>query len=170
MPQTDKIDRETPLQECFQSRCTVLRLKPGYSRKVSQYTMAMKKGTDGWDENTTQYAKKRRRLREHRDEMRIMFDLIEEQGWEDELEERLIVETGNNGFWLGRDDSVHGVDLHSDEDEDPEEKLREEVRELKSQLADRRTLIQALTEHRQLVKIALDMERARMKSEDRDAK
>ena len=128
-----------------------------------------KKGTRGWNENTTQYAKKRRLLREHRDEMRIMFDLIDAYGFEFELNERLLDETGNNGFWLGY--GPH--DLGSDEEEDPEENLREEVRELKSQLTDRTALIQALTEHRrknELEKALLDMERARMKCEDRPRK
>ena len=81
--------------------------------------------------------------------------------------------TGNIGFWLGHDDRVHGMDLDNDEDEDPEEKLREEVRELKSQLADKTALIEALTEHRRkqdLEQVLLDMERARMKCEDRPGK
>jgi len=133
----------------------------------------MQKGMRGWNEKTTAYAKKRRWLREHRVEMRIMTDLVEEEGLEHELNERILAGTGNNGFWLGHDDGVHGMDLDSEEDEDPEEKLREEVRELKSQLADKTALIEALTEHRRkqdLEQVLLDMERARMKCEDRPGK
>ena len=129
----------------------------------------MQKGMRGWNEKTTAYAKKRRWLREHRVEMRIMTDLVEEEGLEHELNERILAGTGNNGFWLGY--GPH--DLDSDEDEDPEKKLREEVRELKSQLADRTALIEALTEHRRkqdLEQVLLDMERARMKCEDRPRK
>ena len=52
--------------------------------------------------------------------MRIMDELIEENGLEEELEERLIDETGNTNFWLGEHESW---DEGSDQ-EDPEAALR----------------------------------------------
>ena len=66
-------------------------------------------------EPRTGYAKKRRLLREHRRNMRIMEELVNENGLTSELEERLIEETGNTHFWLGVD-SV--MDEPSDQ-EDP---------------------------------------------------
>jgi hypothetical protein len=70
----------------------------------------------------TAYARKRRRLREHRAQMRVMDDLIAEAGLERELEERLIEETGNTGFWMGQDSEL---DEGSDR-EDPERQLLDE--------------------------------------------
>ena len=49
----------------------------------------------------TAYAKKRRWLRAHRAEMRVASDLIADNG-QAELEDRMIRETGNTAFWLGR--------------------------------------------------------------------
>ena len=50
----------------------------------------------------TAYAKKRRWLRAHRAEMRVASDLIADNGLQAELEDRMIRETGNTAFWLGR--------------------------------------------------------------------
>ena len=66
----------------------------------------------------TGYAKKRRLLRQHRVEMRIMSELIEEHGLDEELEERVVEETGNNSFWLGEDgDGPFAMDEGSDQDD-----------------------------------------------------
>ena len=54
----------------------------------------------------TGYAKKRRLLREHRRSMRIMQELVNENGLTSELEERLTDETGNTNFWLGVDSDM----------------------------------------------------------------
>ena len=62
-------------------------------------------------EPRTGYAKKRRLLREHRRNMRIMDELVDEHGLSSELEERLVDETGNTNFFLGED-------AHIDEDSD----------------------------------------------------
>ena len=103
----------------------------------------------GWDCGCTKYAKKRRLLREHRNQMRIMDSLISDCNlrdelqerienetdntgfWlgydlQDELEERIEAETGNTGFWLGYDDDSEGLDESSDK-EDPEKTLRKEI-------------------------------------------
>ena len=42
-------------------------------------------GCLGWECGCTSYAKKRRLLRAHRVQMRVMTELIEEQGLEEEL-------------------------------------------------------------------------------------
>ena len=52
--------------------------------------------------------------------MRIMDDLINDYDLQDEVEERVVEETGNTGFWLGYDSE--GLDESSDK-EDPEKTL-----------------------------------------------
>jgi len=88
----------------------------------------------------TAYAKKRRWLRAHRDELRIARDLLAERGLDAELETRLIRETGNTGFWLGFDDEL---DEPSDV-EDPEAALRQEVAGLRAEASDRTSMVQAV--------------------------
>ena len=88
----------------------------------------------------TAYAKKRRWLRAHRDELRIARDLLAERGLDAELETRLIAETGNTGFWLGFDDEL---DEPSDV-EDPEAALRDEVAGLRAEASDRTSMVQAV--------------------------
>ena len=57
--------------------------------------------------------------------MRVMQDLIEENGLDDELEEAMVEETGNTHFWLGH---VNEFDEDSDTP-DPEASLKDEVGE-----------------------------------------
>ena len=69
----------------------------------------------GWNCGCTEYAKKRRLLRDHRINMRIVDDVILVNGLQEELEERMIQETGDANFFLGLD-----VDLDEPSDaEDP---------------------------------------------------
>ena len=110
----------------------------------------------------TAYAKKRRWLRAHREELRIARDLIADHGLEAELENRLIRETGNTGFWLGSDDEL---DEPSDAD-DPEEKLSAAVQSLREEASDRTSMVQAVQGALQCGRIQLDLERARMRLED----
>jgi hypothetical protein len=75
----------------------------------------------GWNCGCTRYAKKRRLLREHRVNMRIMEEVIWEHGLADVLEARLEDETGNTNFWLEHDPEE--MDESSDT-EDPEQQAR----------------------------------------------
>ena len=87
--------------------------------------------------------------------MRVMDNVIHENGLDEELEDRLIDETGNTNFWLGQD-----VDLDEPSDEeDPEQQLRAEA-------ADRRAMAQAVQGALECRGVLLDMERARMELED----
>ena len=109
----------------------------------------------GRDCGCTGYSKKRRLLREHRREMRVMVELIEEYGLEDELEERLIDETGNTNFIFGeREPMDEGRDQ-----EDPEAALRQEVNDKSAFLAGARCIVEA----RETV---TELERARRRLED----
>jgi hypothetical protein len=67
-----------------------------------------------------------------------MTDLIEDQGLEDELEELLIEETCNTGFWLGHDPGPGGLDEASD-CEDP----MADVHVMRQELAERESFVQA---------------------------
>ena len=112
----------------------------------------------------TAYAKKRRLLRQHRENMRVMQDLIEEHGLGRELEERLIDQTGNN-FHLADHDFM---DEDSDQ-EDPEAALRRELADqsaLRQEQADQSAFVEAASGALQHRKIATDLERARMMLED----
>ena len=50
---------------------------------------------------TTAYACLLRALQEHRDEMRVMMEIVNEHNAEEDFRERLMERTGNNEFWLG---------------------------------------------------------------------
>ena len=78
-------------------------------------------------------------LRKHRVNMRIMQELLESYGHEDELEAWLIEETGNTQFFL---DENAEMDEDSDAP-DPEAELREEVRALRREAADHRAFFAA---------------------------
>jgi hypothetical protein len=98
----------------------------------------------------TAYARKRRQLRKHREQMRVMEDIIAEAGLSHELEERMIEETGNTGFWLGEDSEMD----EGSNKEDPERPLREELR-------DRQQMIQAVRGALECQAMRRDLERAR---------
>ena len=84
-----------------------------------------------------------------------MDDIIQEEGLEEELEERMVAETGNTNFWLGLNEIM---DEGSDQ-EDPEAALRQ-------QLADKSAFVEAATGVLQYSKMAADLEHARMMLED----
>ena len=90
--------------------------------------------------------------------MRHIMNVIEENGLTEELEERLIEETGNVEFCLAEDSGSEGLDEGSDR-EDPETILRKE-------LSDRHFFVQAAQDMLQSRSIATDLERARMELED----
>ena len=103
----------------------------------------------------TGYAQKRRLLRWHRRNMRVMDELIEDHGLEEELQELLVDETGNTNFWLGVHESM---DADSDQ-EDPEAALHQEVDDKSAFLAGARCIVEAR-------ETATKLERARMRLED----
>jgi hypothetical protein len=111
----------------------------------------------------TRYAKKRRLLRRHRVQMRIMDEIIADHGLDEELEEALIDETGNTGFWLGIDSD--GMDEGSDR-EDPERVLQQQVAELRKEAADASNFVAAAQQVLERHRIQTDLERARMQLED----
>ena len=121
----------------------------------------------------TGYTRLRRTLRAHREQMRVMEDLIDNHGLEDDMESELIAVTGNTGFWLGLDDEPGGMDASSSDDDDPEFALELQVRALRRESADRQRFFDAIAGARDnrraladLEHARLDLERARMRLED----
>ena len=94
--------------------------------------------------------------------MRIMDELIEENGLTSELEERLIEETGNTNFWLGVDSDM---DELSDED-DPEEMADSMVHRLYTEVQDKKSFVDAVQGALDNRAMARDLDRARMQLED----
>ena len=59
------------------------------------------------------YAKKRRLLRDHRVQMRVMEDLLHDAGLEEDYNTEVMLELGNAPFYLGFDDGPGGMDESS---------------------------------------------------------
>jgi hypothetical protein len=136
-----------------------------YCSDVCRHAAGDRSGCGGWDCGCTQYAKKRRLLCNHRVQMRVMQDLIDDHDLQSECEEAIIAETGNTGFWLGHDTGPGGLDEESD-CEDPEAAAKHEASQLRQEAADRRGLVAAVQGALECRAITRDLERARMQSED----
>ena len=94
--------------------------------------------------------------------MLIMDDLIADHGLKDELEYRLIEETGNSNFFLGFQASM---DEPSDV-EDPEQQLRATVDSLSAEAVDQSAMVQAVQGALDCRGVTLHLERAVMELED----
>ena len=114
----------------------------------------------------TPYARKRRCLREHRVQMRVMQDLLDEAGLIEEYHAEVMVELDNAPYWLGFDDGPGGMDEQSDE-EDPEVALRCENEQLRREAADQQAFIAAVQGAQEHQAMRLELERAHMQLEDR---
>ena len=111
---------------------------------------------------STGYSRKRRLLRRHREQMRVMEDLICDHGLRADLDLRMVYETGNTPFWLGRT-------LTMDEDSDapdPEEELRAENEMLRREARESRALVDAAAAMADCEILRQELERARMARED----
>ena len=112
------------------------------------------------------YAKKRRLLREHRIQMRVVEDLLDLNNLTEEYNVEVMMELDHVPFWLGVDDGPDGMDEKSD-CEDPETVLRHENNQLRREAADRQAFITAVQALRAHEAMKLELERARMQLEDR---
>ena len=121
-----------------------------------------KTGCYGWNCGCTSYAKKRRLLRDHRRNMRVMDDVITENGLEQELEERLIEETGNTNFWLGHDREMDG----DSDQEDPEAAAKQRANDLLQESKGKEAFVTAAQDALACRAVATDLERARLQLED----
>ena len=112
------------------------------------------------------YAKKRRFLRDHRVQMRVMEDVIEYNGLTEEYHAEVMVEMDNVPFWLGFDDGPGGMDESSDT-EGPETIQRRENEGLRRAFADLQAFIAAVQGLQDHQAMRLEIERMRMQLEDR---
>ena len=103
----------------------------------------------------TGHAIKRRLLREHREQMRVMDHVICQNELDAAVEDLMIQQTGNTCFYLGWDSEL---DEPSDA-EDPEQELR-------AAAADQSAMVQAVQGALECGKVLQDMEQARMQLED----
>ena len=117
-----------------------------------------------WNEcGCTKYAKKRRLLRAHREEMRGMDHVIDNYGLQDELERLTVAATGNTGLSLEYDSE--GLDESSDK-EDPEKTLRQDIDALRQDIDDKSHFLDAASSTLMLRRMTTEVERARMQMED----
>ena len=110
----------------------------------------------------TGYAKKRRLLRKHRACMRVMDDLIVEEGLAPDLDGRMIRYTGDTNFIL---DDHSDMDEESDK-EDPEATAKKQLTAARRDLTDRSSFVEAAAGVLRQQQVQRDMERARMTLED----
>ena len=137
-----------------------------FCSKVCRHAAGDRSGCYGWDCGCTRYAKKRRLLRGHRAEMRVMMDFIEDRGLEDELQDDMISETGNTNYFLGSDSEMdEGSDV-----EDPEAQAKEEASALRAETANRQSFLEAVQGALHCRSVQTDLERARMQLEDARSK
>ena len=129
-----------------------------YCNRLCCHAAGNRSACNGWNCGCTGYSKKRRLLRAHREQMRVMEDFIDSHGLLDEFEETLLEETGDTGFWLGDDDEAGGMD-EPDDSPDPEQELRQA-------LSEREGFIQAAKEMMDSRVVVTDLERSRMQLED----
>ena len=114
----------------------------------------------------TGYAKKRRLLRRHRVNMRIMDQVISQSGLDEELADQIERATGNTNFYLGLDDVM-------DEDSDAEDPVRafieekaREVKEVHDAAQEQSAFVKAARDVLKCRALMTDVERARMQLED----
>ena len=138
------------------------------------------------EEEVTPYARKRRLLRQHREEMRIMDSVITSHGLDGECDQLRLDQTGNTGFWLGVDAGEDGMD-ESDDEDDPMLKLycavddlsrkavrnekemtrlREENAALRNTARDQKALCLAVQGALDCRSLMVDLERSHMQLED----
>jgi hypothetical protein len=84
----------------------------------------------------------RRRLRQHRVQMKIMSAMLDQAGLQEEFQHRCEERTGNNGFWLGH--TVNDDDS-DDQDDDPEAVAKDTLAKLVSEKKDLQCFIEAVS-------------------------
>ena len=94
--------------------------------------------------------------------MRVMNDVIEDHGLDDQLEERPADETGNSNFWLG---ICSEMDEDSDQ-ADPQAIAEANANALSAENEEKQTFIEAVQGALECQTMANEMERARMQLED----
>ena len=116
--------------------------------------------------------KKRRFLRDHGVQMRVMEDVLEHHGLIEEYHAEVMAEMDNVPFWLGCDDGPGGMGESSDTEEPEAAMLRErqelerENERLRRALADQQAFVAAVQGVQECQAMRLEVERMRMNLED----
>ena len=149
------------------SRCSVSSALPGVQWARRWYCSAACAHADGdrsactQDCGCTVYARRRRLLRDHRYNMRIMEGLIDQEDLSSELDD-LLMRRGNPNLSL----EDHPFMDEPSDTEDPEEALRAANAALRSEAADQTTMVQAVQQALEYGRMRADVEHARMALED----
>jgi len=117
----------------------------------------------------TNYAEKRRWLRWHREQMRVMERLLRDLGQMEEFDRRLQSELDSDQIELDYDsifDEMSTDSEESDEAEDPQARLEAENAALRSAERERQEFLAAAQAMAASQQVLLDLERARMRAED----
>ena len=101
-------------------------------------------------------------LREHRKAMRVMEQLLEEEGLDEELDDRMMYYTGNTTVFLGHCDIRDETSDH----EDPEATIRDELAATRQELAEKSAFVEAVSGALQCNRVSLDLEQRSMMLED----
>ena len=158
----------------------------GHHLRRSEDPFDVEPPSDIEEEEVTPYARKRRLLRQHREEMRIMDSVITSHGLDGECDQLRLDQTGNTGFWLGVDAGEDGMD-ESDDEDDPMLKLycavddlsrkavrnekemtrlREENAALRNTARDQKVFCLAVQGALECRSLMVDIERSHMQLED----
>ena len=97
--------------------------------------------------------------------MRIMDDVIRDHGLAEELEDRMVEETGNTNFWIGHQSRMH----EESDQEDPEAVAKQRANDLLQESKDRQAFVAAAQEARACRAAVTDMKRTRMQLEELSA-
>ena len=95
-----------------------------------------------------------------------MEDVLEQNQLTEVYELEVQYETDQTTFWLGYDTGPDGMDEGS-ECEEPYAELHREIEDLRQEATDRQALISAIQDMGSYERIKLDLERARMRLEDK---
>ena len=94
--------------------------------------------------------------------MRVMEQLVEEEGLDEELDDRMMYYTGNTTVFLGHCDIRDETSDH----EDPEATIRDELAATRQELAEKSAFVEAVSGALQCNRVSLDLERKSMLLED----
>ena len=94
--------------------------------------------------------------------MRVMEQLVEEEGLDEELDDRMMYYTGNTTVFLGHCDIRDETSDH----EDPEATIRDELAATRQELAEKSAFVEAVSGALQCNRVSLDLERRSMMLED----
>jgi len=119
-------------------------------------------------ETLTPYGKKRRTLREHREELRVAVGLLQVAGLYELFEDEVMEINDNHPYWLGYDvDEPDAMDEADDPSTDPMLAVQRATAEERESLARLMVALEGRRRDQDHVEaLQMELERARMRAED----